>query len=105
MTFERSRRRSGSPGIEDNAVKVLNMLVMNCKGMRRLVFASASLFLLGMALQLVMNLFEPGDSAILGFLPYLTFCLLLSAPLLLLGSVLLALLPGENKKCTPANAD
>ena len=74
------------------------MLVLNRKGMHRLIYASAILFLLGMALQMVMNLFEPGNPAIPAFLPYLAFSLLLLAPLLLLGSVLMALLPGDAKK-------
>jgi hypothetical protein len=98
-------RRFGSEsqagqGTDRQAVKVFSMLVLNCKKMRRLVHAAAAIFLLGIALQLVLNLFEPGDPALPGFFPYLVFFLLLMGPLLLLVTLVIALLPGDTKKMT-----
>jgi len=79
------------------------MLVLNCKKMRRLVHAAAVIFLLGIALQMVLNLFEPGDPAIPGLMPYLAYCALVTGPLLLLLTLLIAL-TRERKKGALASA-
>jgi hypothetical protein len=79
------------------------MLVLNCKNMRRLVHASAAIFLFGIALQLVINLFEPGDPLLPGFMPYLVYCTLVTGPLLLLLVLVITLTRGR-KSSTSASA-
>ena len=79
------------------------MLVLNCKSTRRLMHISGAIFLLGIALQLVINLFEPGDPVIPGFLPYLVYSALVTGPLLLLLVMVITLTRGR-KSSTSASA-
>jgi hypothetical protein len=66
--------------------------------MRRLVYAAGLIFMLGISIQIVLNLFEPGNTSLPAFLPYLAFVFMLLGPSLLLVTVVVALLPGEAKK-------
>jgi hypothetical protein len=79
-------------------VEVLSMVILNHKGMRRLVSISTVVFLLGMALELVLNLFEPSHVQFPAYLHYLTFYLMMAGPLLLLSGLVFTLLPGIEKK-------
>lgn len=74
------------------------MLILSCKGMRRMVIAAGSLFLFGILLQVLLNLLEPAYASLPAFVPYLAFFFMLVGPILLLITVLVSLLPGEAKK-------
>ena len=80
------------------AVKVVNMLILKCKGTRRLLYLSGFIFTLCILLQIVLNLLGPYHGSLPAYLPYLVFGMLLVGPILMLLAVLIALLPGEGKK-------
>jgi len=73
------------------------MVILNHKGLRRLVYVSSVVFLLGMVLQLVLHLFEPSQTQLPVYLHYLTFYMLMAGPLLLLSGLLFTLLPRMKK--------
>lgn len=95
----------GRPGILSQIVivqlievRVVKMFLLSCKGMRRLVLLSGSLFSLGIAMQLIMNITEPSSPYLPSFVPYLGFFFILISPILLLSTVVISLLPGDAEK-------
>jgi predicted tellurium resistance membrane protein TerC len=79
------------------------MLVLNSKGMRRLVHTAAVIFLLGIALQMLINLFEPGNPAVPGFLSYLAYFAMVTGPFLLMLTMFITL-TRERKKSAARSA-
>jgi hypothetical protein len=80
------------------AIKVVEMFLLSCKGMRRLVTLSGLLFAVGVVLQLVHNIWMPNDPLFVSLIPYLAFILILCSPVLLLSTVVISMLPGKSRK-------
>ena len=69
------------------------MLFFSCKTMRWLVMLAGCCFFSGIGLQLCSNLFDPGEVVASSYVSYTAFFLVMSGPILLLSTVILALLP------------
>jgi len=66
--------------------------------MRRLVMLSGLLFLFGIVLQIFLNVIDAESAVAATYVPYLAFTFTLLSPVLLLTTVVVSLLPGEEKK-------
>ena len=86
------------PPAFEAAIKVVEMFLLSCKGMRRLVTLSGLLFASGIVLQLAHNVWMPSDPMLASLIPYLAFVLILCSPVLLLSTVVISMLPRESRK-------
>jgi len=66
--------------------------------MRRLVVLSGLMFFFGIVLQILLNVVDTQSLASTTYVPYLAFTFTLLSPILLLTTVVVSLLPGEEKK-------
>jgi hypothetical protein len=66
--------------------------------MRLMVVISGALFMLGIILQAIANVFGPVVFSTPNYLPYAAFFCILVGPALLMFTVILSLLPGESRK-------
>lgn len=74
------------------------MNILSCKGMRRMVVLSGLMFFSGMLLQVLLNVVDAENALSTTYIPYLAFTFTLLSPILLLTTVVVSLLPGEEKK-------
>ena len=77
------------------------MFFLSRKGMRFLLMVSGALFLFGVMMQMLLNVLQPEMIPGQSYLPSIAFLLILIGPVILLATVVVALVSGENKKMDP----